>query len=261
VVTSLVLAVGMTGCEDDNTGLGFVQPPVDAGCVVSTPRTFEVYFVVDVSASINDFLDDIQEQLTLFAQSFPELDENEDRVFVDYYVIGFVNDVAFFPPGSTRMTSPIAVAEALRQAVEAGADNTNVLNESDNGERNENLLDALGAVLDNQPAADRTLVILATDENFSDQGEILSPNIEVQNSFSDIRTAYDLARPDILLYAFTPGNIEGIDRNFRGMPPLVLEDAFDLDLLADDTNAVGNILARVAVDAACRTDDSDAGVP
>lgn len=252
---ALAMALFGAGCDPEATPLEVVVDPVDEDCIVSDVRSFEVFFVIDVSQSlaVGNVLDLVQDELIDFAQSFPEFDVNENRVFVDYYVVGFVNDVAFFPRGSPRMTSPIAVAEALQQAEDAGDDNSNLNSDTQNSDLGfqENFLDAMGAVFDRMGAADRTLIIGATDEDFVDQGDTLTPNIVVQTAYADV--ARTLAEnDDVSLFMFTPGDIEGIDRNFRGQPPLTLDDQFDLTRLGDAGNSIGRILAELVVDTACR---------
>jgi len=242
------------GCEDDTIFTPPTEVP-DLGCQVSNSRTFQVFFVVDVSNSVaaNDVLDAFQDELVDFAFAFPEFDANENRVLVDYYVIGFVNDYAFFPPGSRRMTAPVAVSEALEQAQTFGE-------MQDNTEVEENLLDALDAVFDVAfeegmdgelfPVSDRILVIGTTDDDFVDQGEILTPNIEVQTSYADLSERLDRVSDVLTVFMFTPGDIEGIDRNFRLQPPLPVE-RFDLEAITEGSGSVGRILSQVAVDAAC----------
>ncbi|MEM1026330.1 MAG: hypothetical protein AAF627_18905 [Myxococcota bacterium] len=251
---SLWVAVLGAGCEDDAVFTVPTEVP-DLGCQVSTSRTFQVFFVVDVSNSVaaNDVLDAFQAELLDFAFAFPEFDSNENRVLVDYYVIGFVNDFRFFPPGSERMTAPVAVSEALEQAQVFGSmqDNTDV---------EENLLDALNAVFEVAfdegsdgeliPNADRILVIGTTDDNFVDQGDTLTPGIQVQTSYADLSQRMSEQSDVMSVFMFTPGDIEGIDRNFRLQPPLPVE-RFNLNALTGSSGSVGRILTQVAVDAAC----------
>jgi hypothetical protein len=251
---ALALGVLASGCEDDGVFVPPTEVP-DLGCQVSNARTFQVFFVVDVSNSVaaNDVLNAFQEELVDFAFAFPEFDANENRVLVDYYVIGFVNDFAFFPPGTRRMTAPVAVSEALEQAQAFGQ-------MQDNTEVEENLLDALNAVfgvafeegMDGEliPVSDRILVIGTTDDDFVDQGEILTPNIEVQTSYTELSERIDRVSDVMSVFMFTPGDIEGIDRNFRLQPPLSVE-RFDLEAITGGSGSVGRILSQVAVDAAC----------
>lgn len=261
------LALGGLGCDDDGPGL-VVQPPApDTGCTVSILRSFEVYFVIDVSQSMEEFLGAVQEQLFQFANSFPERDANENRVFVDYYVLAFVNDWAFFPRGAARMTSPLAVRDAIGQAIRVTSDGSNLNDDSLNidqpeqqGETGpENLLDALAQVYARTPASDRVLVVVATDADFKDQGDTLTPNIRVETSFEDAKTG--LAGIDARVYAFTDGEVEGFDRNFEGRAPFEVEELFDLTDLADDSNTVGQILSQIAVESACEEDREAPSAP
>lgn len=243
-------------CENDPV-LVSAPPPPDPGCTVSALRSFEVYFVVDVSGSMSEFLASVQEQLFQFAQGFPEEDVNENRVFVDYYVLAFVNDWDFFPRGAARMTSPLAVRDALAQAVEAASGGRNLTDDSQNNDQPqqqgetgpENLLDALAQVYGRAPAADRVLVLVATDADFVEQGSVLTPNIEVMTTFEAAKAG--LRDIDARVYAFTDGEVEGLDRNFEGQAPFQVEERFDLTELADDANTIGQILTQIAVESAC----------
>lgn len=257
LTATLAVTLASAGCSDEGPTLVVRPPTPDAGCTVSNVRSFEVYFVVDVSGSMREFLNDVQEQLFQFAQSFPELDSNENRVFVDYYVLGFVNDYAFFPRGAERMTSPLAVRGAIGQAIDAAADGTNVNDGSLNNDQSpqagetgpENLLDALAQVYGRTPASDQVLVVLATDADFVDQGDVLTPNIEVMTPFEAVKEG--LADIDAKVYAFTDGEVDGIDKSFRTRPAMEVTELFNLLELAEDSNAVGRILTQIAVEAAC----------
>lgn len=249
-VAAFGLFIGLAACSDDDGGLvQAIPPPTNDRCTQSIPRTFQVYFVVNVSGSMNEYLAPLAEQLEAFVNGFPAVDVNGDRLLVDYYVVAFVNDVVFFPEGAPRMTSEIAVAQAIDDALERASGNRN-LNGSDNSEATENMLDAIDAALDNGTDADRVLFLIATQDQFAEQGELLLPSFTVQNSYADISARLDEVRQKGLVYAFTNGEVEGIDRNFRLREPIDTDGLLDLEVLRDE-QAVGGILAQIAQEVAC----------
>ncbi len=254
-LAALALA-GSVACDDPASVVPNIPPPTVERCTQSIPRTFQVYFVVNVSRSMSEYLEALALELESFADGFPDVDVNGDLILVNYYVVAFVNDVGFFPEGAPRMTSSIAVAQAIEDAVDRGRDNRN-LDGSDNGEINgdENLLDALGAALDNGTEADRVLFLIATEDNFRNQGERLSPNFIVENDYLDIRERLLTAQEKGLVYAFTDGTVEGIDRNFDGNPPLFTDGRIDLNALLD-SSAVSAILGDIAQEVACGDDET-----
>jgi len=244
-----LLAAGAGGCGDDTSTFVAIPPPTNAGCTQSIPRTFQVYFVINVSGSMNEFLEPLADELETFVESFPDVDINGDALLVDYYVVAFVNDVAFFPEGAPRMTSEIAVAQAIDDALERATNNRN-LNGSDNSEPTENMLDALDAALDNGTDADRVLFLIATQDQFADEGERLLPNFTVASDYDDIRERMDEVRRKGLVYAFTNGEVDGIDRNFELREPIPTDGLLQLSVLQDEV-AVGGILSQIAEEVAC----------
>ena len=243
------LAAVASACGDETIIVPNIQPPEDERCTQSIPRPFQVYFVVNVSGSMNEFLEPLADELESFVEGFPDVDVNGDRLLVDYYVVAFVNDYAFFPEGAPRMTSSIAVAQAIDDALARAEGNRN-LDGSDNSEATENMLDAIDAALDNGTDADRVLFLIATQDAFAEQGETLLPDFRVQNSFADISARLDAVRQKGLVYAFTDGAVEGIDGNFRLQPPLNTDGLSPLRVLQDES-AVGGILSEIAQEVAC----------
>ena len=257
----LGLAAGAAGCADDPPFIAPVPPAADAGCVVGeVARTFDVYFVVDVSGSMNTFLlgpdgsgsGGLADRLGTFALGFPTRDQNDDRVVVNYYVVAFVNDVKLFPVGAERMTSHIAVAAALREAIQAATPERNLNNSTPNADSDENLLDALGAVIDRAPSADTTLVLAATDAEFRERGETLSGGITVQRTYDEV--VEGIRELGIRVHAFVPGPVDGLSRPYRGqvaLPDINEGLVFSLDELTGDPEALDAILRQLASDASC----------
>lgn len=252
---ALSLALGASACGDETVIVPNIQPPEEERCTQSIPRTFQVYFIVNVSGSMNEFLEPLADELESFVEGFPDVDINGDRLLVDYYVVAFVNDYAFFPEGAPRMTSSIAVAQAIDDALARAEGNRN-LDGSDNSEATENMLDAIDAALDNGTDADRVLFLIATQDPFAAEGETLLPDFTVQNSFADISARLDEIRQNGLVYAFTDGDVEGIDRNFRLQEPLNTDGLLELRVLQDES-AVGGILSEIAQEVACGEDDGE----
>lgn len=245
------LAVGLfaAGCGDEAIIVPTIDPPEQQGCTQSIPRTFQVYFVVNVSGSMDRYLESLADELETFVAGFPDVDVNGDRLLVDYYVVAFVNDYAFFPAGAPRMTSSIAVAQAIDDALERARNDRN-MDGSNNGEPTENMLDALDAALDNGTDADRVLFLIATQDPFAAQGDRLLPNFTVQNSFADIKARLEEVQDKGLVFAFTNGEVEGIDRNFELQEPLPTDGLLDLEVLRDES-AVGGLLSEIAQEIAC----------
>ncbi|NJK89159.1 MAG: hypothetical protein HC923_06965 [Myxococcales bacterium] len=245
----------LLSCGDEATVvIPSVRPPVVERCSESVPRTFEVYFILNVSGSMETFLTAMRDQLEAFALGFPDVDVNGDRLLVDYYVIGFVNDHAFFPEGAARMTSSIAVAQAIQDAIDAATGDRN-FDGSNNSERSENMLDAVDAALDNISNADRKLFLIASLDPFANQGERLLPNFTVQNAYADVRDRLQSSRADSFVYAFTNGDLEGFDRSYRGQAAIQADGLFDLGVLLGDTSGVGSILNQIAEEVACGDPD------
>ncbi|MEQ8277253.1 MAG: hypothetical protein RMA76_00130 [Deltaproteobacteria bacterium] len=247
-IIALTAALAVAGCTGETTPLVTVEAPRDGGCLVDeTPRTYQVYFVIDVSGSMVRFLEDLASQLQAFAASFPETDSQDTPVFVEYYVVAFVNDVRWFPDGlSRRMTSPIAVQGAFEQAIEAGANEQNLTRQVRNAETEENLLDALQSVVDADPAADVIQVIIATDAPFAEAPTVLSTNLPVFSTYPQV--AAGLERIGAEVHVFTKEQLDGLTRNYNGMPPLTSEGSTinDLDDLAESRDLILSALANIA---------------
>jgi hypothetical protein len=243
------------GCADDLAPFTNVPPPPDAGCTLEQgPQRYEVYFVVDVSGSMAPFLNSLAGQLQDFARSFPERDTQDNRILVDYYVVAFVNDVLWFPNNARRMTDPIAVQQAIQEAVARGADNTLLTKDLKNAESDENLLDALSQVVSSaRPDGAAVLVVVATDAGFREAPETLSGGITVQTRYATLRA--DLEARGIQLHAFTPDELDGLTRQFRNQPSLTsLPGSAQYSLR--DLQASGELIQRtlqaIAQNAACQ---------
>lgn len=258
VRVALLASLLSAGCNDDFTPIVVVPPPMDAGCITDdTARTFEVYFVIDVSRSMQAFLSDLADELATFALSFPERNRNGDRVLVSYYVVAYVNDVRLFPEGAERMTSHIAVSAAINEAIATAEGNRNLNSNTPNAEEDENLLDALGAVIDRAPAADDVLIVIATDQSFREAPETLSGGITVTRTYTEVRESLEQLGAQVT--GLVPGQVDGLTRNFRGEPPLIELGGGQLYDLADLAGTEANIrdtLEVIARDASCRAPDA-----
>ena len=217
----MVITAGFTTACEEGPPLNQVPTPPDAGCTIpQDPQNYEVYFVLDVSGSMEPYLQEVNLALGAFAASFPERDLQDRPVTVQYYVVGFVNDFVWFPSeAERRMTSPSEVQQAFNAAIASGRNNTLIERNIINAEPEENLLDALGLVLDNPPSSTaRVLVLIATDANFVEAPTRLSGDIIVQASYEETKDA--LALFDARIHAFTAGPVDGLTRTFRGVPAL-----------------------------------------
>lgn len=254
-LTSLMLCASVAACTGDNTSLVTVEPPPDGGCVLDeSPRTYAIYFILDVSGSMSFFLERLALQLQTFAESFPEEDSEDNPVFVDYYVVAFVNDVRWFPDGAARrMTSPVAVQAAIEQARLRGETNLNLNIDALNADTEENLLDAIGAVVDSNPSADLNMVIIATDATFAEAPDTLSPGITVQTSYDEALAG--LERIDAQVHVFVPGEVDGLTRNFKGMPPITTLGGSTINPLEAETGSaelIESALTNIAERTACQ---------
>lgn len=243
------------GCREDSPPITNAEPPPDAGCVpVQVSQRYQVYFVIDVSGSMGPFLSDLADSLTAFAESFPERDDQDQRVLVEYYVVGFVNDVKWFPEATPRMTSVIAVQAAIQEAITAGSNGQNLQQRSANAEVDENLLDALAAVIASNPDPDATkMILLATDANFREAPDTFSLNIPVQSTFGTILS--DLTELGAQIHSFTPGGLDGLTRTYRDQPALTTlpgSSVNDLNELGEAQAALSERLVVIAQGATCQ---------
>lgn len=253
----LTAALASPACQEDFTPLVTVPAPADAGCILEeTARTFDVYFVIDVSNSMQAFLMNLADELASFALSFPERNQNGDRILVSYYVVAFVNDVRLFPEGAERMTSHIAVSTAISDAIAAAGGNRNLNTNTPNADTDENLLDALGAVIDRAPSADNVVVIVATDQGFRERPDSLSGGITVTRTYAEVFEGLELI--DAKVNGLVPGQLDGLTRPYQGQPPLTsVGDGllFDLDDLTGAGADIQGTLEGIARDATCASSD------
>lgn len=240
--------------REDSPPLTNAEAPPDAGCTREVvPQHYQVFFVIDVSGSMGPFLTDLGRSLTVFAETFPERDSQDQRVEVEYYVVGFVNDVKWFPEATPRMTSVIAVQAAIEEAIRAGSNGQNLNQRSTNAETDENLLDALAAVLASN--ADPTavkMILLATDANFREAPATLSFELPVQSNYGSILA--DLGAQGFQVHAFTPTGLDGLTRTYRDQQPLTSlpgSTVNDLNQLVDAQEALTERLVVIAEGASC----------
>jgi hypothetical protein len=247
IVASAML---FAGCQDDGSPISTIDEIPDAGCArTAIPKTFQVYFVIDVSGSMAPFLMDLRNQLVSFVDGFPKLDSEGRPVRVDYYVIAFVNDVKQY---GGRMTSVIALQGALDEAIERGQTNLNLMQNKVNAEPEENTLDALAKVIEMEPSAEVRLVMIAGDATIPEAPAILSENIEVKSNYATILS--ELTRIEANIHAFVPDELDGLSRTFEGMPALTSLPGSTVNSLRDLTGANDRIretLTKIASGASC----------
>lgn len=240
----------LAGCTDEGTPITTIDEIPDAGCArTMMPKTFEVYFVIDVSGSMGPFLMDLRNQLVAFVDGFPKLDVEGRPVRVDYYVVAFVNDVKWY---GGRMTSVIALQSALDEAITRGQTNFNLTQNRINAEPEENMLDALASVIESAPDAEARLVMIAGDATIPEAPMVLSENIEVKSNYATILA--ELTRIDARVHAFVPDELDGLSRTFEGMPALTSLPGSTVNSLRDLTGANDRIretLSKIASGAAC----------
>jgi hypothetical protein len=248
----IALAV-LAGCGDTGGGLGNIEEPPKKECIRETaPRTFEIYFVLDVSTSMAPFLNDVKDELVALSFNFPEFDAEGRRTQVDYYVVAFVNDFLWFPVGAERMTSHIAVQAAFEEAIAAGSTGNNLTQSALNAETTENLLDAIASVLARQSDAEAKLMLIATDATFAEAPAVLSNDIVVESSYLDIKA--ELETQGFRVHAFTQSDVDGLGRLYANQPPLTTlpgSTVHDLSVLTGDRETVRETLTDIAVNAAC----------
>lgn len=248
------LVAGTLGCRDDSPGgLSVIEEPPKEECNREiAPRTYEIYFVIDVSGSMGPFLNDVKQELVALSANFPKYDADGRRTRVDYYVVAFVNDVKWFPTGAERMTSHIHVQDAFEQAIAAGAAGKNLTQDAINAEAKENLLDAISEVLARNSEAEAKLMLIATDADFADRGDVLSTQIEVESSYASVLA--DLESQEFRVHAFTQSQLDGLTRTYRNMPPLTSvagSSKHDLADLTGSRDQIRETLTEIAENADC----------
>jgi hypothetical protein len=247
---AVIAAISFFAC-DDTPPIGVIEPPPDGGCARPIePRHYEVFFVVDVSGSMEPFLKDVRSELESFAVGFPEEDAMGRSVRVDYWLIAFVNDTKVF--GGGRMSSPIALAQAIDDALVAGRTGNNLNTDTANVEAEENLLDALAQVRELSSSPEALLVMIATDAAFVERPAVLNQGIMVQHTYAEVRT--ELEALGARVHAFTQLPYEGLSTEFEGQPALTALPGSTVQSLADLTGArdrVREALNEIARNASC----------
>lgn len=249
----LSLGLGLCFCSTACDDPGFVAPipePPDAGCPApEEPRHYEVYFVIDVSGSMEPFLRDVRDELEALAIGFPAEDAMGHGVRVDYYLVAFVNDVKVF---GGRMSSPIALGAAFDEAITEGQTGTNLNSEVPNIDIEENLLDALAQIPQLSSGTATKLVMIATDAAFPQSPAILYSEIQVQSTYAQIyQSLKDL---NARVHAFTRSTIPGLTVEFDGQPPLTTltgSGIHDLSGLTGARDRVRERLNEIARGTAC----------
>lgn len=237
------------GCDDDQP-IGVIPEAPDSGCARAVePRHYEVFFVVDVSGSMEPFLTGVRDELEALASGFPEEDQEGRGVRVDYYLIAFVNDAKVF---GGRMSSPIALAQAIDDALAAGRSGNNLNTSTANIEVEENLLDALAVIPTLTSSPDALLVMIATDAAFVERPAVLNAGISVVHTYAEIRES--LVQLDARVHAFTQPPYPGLSRDYEGQPALTDRPGSSVQSLADLTGArdrVREALDQIARNASC----------
>jgi hypothetical protein len=211
----VLAAMLMLACDEDPV----LVPTEPRVCIREyEPRTYEVYFVIDVSGSMGPFLTDVKDELIAFAEGLPEFTTEGEATDVEFFVIAFVNDVRWYPENVRRLLEVEDVQRAFENAIRDGADDLNLNAPTVNAEVQENLLDALGAAIDNRPSAEAVLMVVATDAAFGEAPDVLSGGVGVRWSFDDVHDG--LEQSDARVHAFVRPNTDGLTRSYEGTPAL-----------------------------------------
>jgi hypothetical protein len=252
ILTLVLIALfAVSGCKD-GTGISVASDSPDSGCArVTPPHSYTIYFILDVSGSMGLFLTGLSRELQTFIENFPEYDDEGERVRIDFYVIGFVNDIKHF--GGGRMTSAIALQDAFEQAIEEGSTDYNLNVRSFNAEREENLLDALGQISTIDSDSEAQMVMIATDAPFVEYPNLLNEGIQVQNTYAGILEM--LTNMDARIHAFTPRAMDGITRTFMKQDALTSlpgSSIHRLDSLTGAGTKIRETLGLIARNASCQ---------
>ena len=246
---ALVVFLG-SGCSDP------VEPLIDVPprkCLREiSPSSYDVYFVIDVSGSMGPFLTDVKDELIGFANNIPMFNADGLAVTVQFSVMAFVNDVRWYPARTQHLKNISLVQDAFEEAINDGKDNRNLLAPTVNAEAEENLLDALRAVLDVRPEAEANLVMLATDASFRESPDTLSGSIPVQTTFEEVYTG--LVEVEARVHGFVWPDTDGLTRGYRNLPALTSlpgSSVHDLSKLVGAREKVRETLTQIAESLDC----------
>lgn len=240
----------LSACGTDGGITTVVQPPPECD-IARQPRKYAVYFALDVSGSMHRFLETLGDSAADLARSFPKEDGDGRQVMVDFYVVAFVNNVAWFP-GPSPMNLPMDVKDAIQQAIQAAEGEHNLNASSLNLERAENSLDALSAIVEAKRRPDtKSVVILATDAGFVEAPNTLSGPFEVKARLADVREGLERIQADV--HVFTPAPIDGITRNFGTQPGLNAVPGVKHHDIPANASAKGliGVMKSIGFDASC----------
>lgn len=251
IVVASWLALTGLACSVEDIPLNPIEDPPEQLCIRNTrPGSFDIFFVLDVSGSMGPFLTELGNSLLTFANNFPEVDEDDRRIKINYYVIGFVNDVKVF--GNGRMTTVIALQDAIEQAVIAGSSDYNLNVRTFNAETEENLLDAVAEAMKIEHTSEASLVLLATDAPFVENPASLNQGIFVQSKYADVLAG--LEQMEARVHAFIAKDLAGITYEFNHQPPLTSLPGSTIQRF-DNLNRAGDqiheTLAFIAKEASC----------
>ena len=251
LVCVLASLIALSGCKD-GTGISVASDSPDSGCArVTAPHSYTVYFILDVSGSMGLFLTGLSQELQTFVENFPEYDEEGERVRIDFYLFGFVNDIKQY--GGGRMTSVIALQDAFEQAIEEGSTDYNLNVRSFNAEREENLLDAIGQIANIDSDAEAQMVMIATDAPFVEHPGLLNEGIQVQNTYAGIFELLNMREARV--HAFTPRAMDGLTREYRNQDALTSlpgSSIHRLDSLTGAGTKIRETLGLIARNASCQ---------
>ena len=247
----IVLGAVLLACAcDDDPVLLPTEPEI---CLrESTPTSYEIYFVLDVSGSMGPFLNDVKNELFAFAGNLPQFDDQGRPTTVQLFVVAFVNDVRWYPDNVRTLHEVEQVQSAFADAISDGKDNSNLNAPTTNAEVQENLLDAIGAVLARAPSADANLVLLATDADFAEAPDRLSGDITVVSTFAEIRGG--LERVGARVHAFVRRDTDGLTRSYAGTPALTSlpgSTVHDITALTGARQDIRDTLTVIAETADC----------
>lgn len=214
----------------------------------ATERNLHVFFAIDVSGSMEPFLREVQQELLALVSSLDPIVEQGGTV--SYYVIGFVNDVRWFPGPDRRLFSVSQVQAAIDDAIRLGETGYNLNYHTFNLEDPENLLTALLAVPEHEDGRDNPVIIAATDAPLAEAPAVLYPDIELEQTMDE--AVVRLEEVGARLHLFVGRPRDNLERGFRNPQDLgALARMRSIDSVVGSSRLIRKALLDIGRDAAC----------
>lgn len=212
-------------------------------------RNLHIFFVIDVSGSMEPFLRTLQLELLSLVQSLDPVVEQGGTV--TYYVVGFVNDVRWFPRSGRGLTSVAEVRSAMDEAIELGETGYNLNHYTFNLEDPENLLEGLLAVLDHEGGMDRPIIIAATDAPLAEAPAVLYPEIAVAPTLEDAKQ--QLRQVDASVHLFAGRVRDNLEEGYRNVHDLGgIARLRSIDSVGGSSRPIRKALLSIGREAACQ---------